>query len=255
MSDIVSNARHAREAAQIYAALIQKLSWPELKLCSCNRGNSQTLRVRHLRCFQVLSRLLGSALTFTSLFPRLCTSPRARLLTLGPHNTPLLQCEIVHTTSTRNGDLATMDRYQQYATRVKSEDDELGIWVPVIQEPAEIVPAVVPKPEPTDKVSASNFKQPPKPLHYSVMQHVLTTTTPGTARFVEETKEESEEGTKERTGFQSTTSRQRSGRSQEAKRPPPQRTRRRPLNETSWRAKPSYIRPRREILPSLQRAR
>ncbi|KAI4646276.1 uncharacterized protein J4E78_009197 [Alternaria triticimaculans] len=52
-----------------------------------------------------------------------------------------------------------MDRYQQYATRVKSEDDELGIWVPVNQEPAEIVPAVVPKLEPTDKELLASLKK------------------------------------------------------------------------------------------------
>ncbi|KAI4926178.1 hypothetical protein J4E85_006470 [Alternaria conjuncta] len=52
-----------------------------------------------------------------------------------------------------------MDRHQQYGTRIKSEDDELGIWVPMKQEPAESVPAVVPKLEPTDKEMLASLKK------------------------------------------------------------------------------------------------
>ena len=50
-----------------------------------------------------------------------------------------------------------MDSQQQYIAQVKEEYDELGIWVPVNEEPepAEGVSAAVPKIEPTDQVSLS----------------------------------------------------------------------------------------------------
>ncbi|KAH6870146.1 hypothetical protein BKA58DRAFT_401713 [Alternaria rosae] len=51
-----------------------------------------------------------------------------------------------------------MDRHQQYGTRVKSEDEELGIWVPVKQErePTERAPGVVPKVEPSGETIATS---------------------------------------------------------------------------------------------------
>jgi len=70
----------------------------------------------------------------------------------------LLQSELSHTTSalTRNGDPATMERYQQYGTQVKDEDDELENWIPIKQEqgPAGQVLAVVPKAGSSGEVSA-----------------------------------------------------------------------------------------------------
>ena len=50
-----------------------------------------------------------------------------------------------------------MDRHQYDGAKVKAEDDELGIWVPVNQEPAESVPAVVPKDDPINRVSSPAF--------------------------------------------------------------------------------------------------
>jgi len=77
-----------------------------------------------------------------------------------PHNTPLLQSKLFHTTSAlaRDVDTSIMDQSQQYATRVKEEeeDDELKNWIPLKQEQdlEELFPAVVPKAGSSGEVSA-----------------------------------------------------------------------------------------------------
>jgi hypothetical protein len=50
-----------------------------------------------------------------------------------------------------------MEQHRQHGARVKEEEAELGIWVPVKQEQntEERVPAVVPKGVSTKQVSAS----------------------------------------------------------------------------------------------------